>query len=397
LFFGQVLKGIGMLTQKSSWVTGFSLFAMFFGAGNVIFPLLVGQFAGQHYILAMLGLLVTAVAVPVLCLLSMVMFDADYRTFFGRIGRWPGWSLIILSILLLGPFFALPRVITVAHGALAYEVWDMPLMGFAFIFCALTFFLTIKNTIFTTVLGYVLTPLLLLFCLALVGFGIFAAPVAENIQTQEERFLLYGLIEGYFTLDAVAALFFAGILIKSVKGMLGRGEQNPRHVFKAVLGASFIGGGLLAIVYVGLGYVAAKHGQFLYQGNVDASQILTALSYHVFPGGDMLSAGLVFLACLTTALALAALFADFLQEELHARKIHISYLYPLGVTLLIAFLMSTLGFTGLMSWIGPVIVFCYPLFIVLSVCNLAYKLWNWQWVKTPMLITLGFMLWFHVA
>lgn len=385
-----------MFMQKSSWVTGFSLFAMFFGAGNVIFPLLVGQFAGQHYVLAMLGLLLTAVAVPVLCLLSMVMFDADYRTFFGRIGRWPGWSLIILSILLLGPFFALPRVITVAHGALAYEVFDMPLALFAFLFCVVTLFLTIKNSILNSVLGYVLTPLLLLFCLALVGFGIYAPPIAENIQSEEQRFLLYGLIEGYFTLDAVAALFFAGILIKSVKGMLGTNEQNPRQVFKAVLGASLIGGGLLALVYVGLGYVAAKHGEFLYQGNVDASQILTALSFHVFPGGDALSAGLVFLACLTTALALAGLFADFLQEELQKRNVNVSYLYPLCATLLIAFLMSTLGFTGLMSWVGPVIVFCYPLFIVLSACNLTYKLWGWQWVKTPMLITFALMLWFHV-
>ncbi len=385
------------MTQKSSWITGFSLFAMFFGAGNVIFPLLVGQYAGQHFFLAMLGLLVTAVAVPVLCLLSMVMFNADYRTFFGRVGRWPGWSLIILSLLLLGPFFALPRVITVAHGALTYHVLDISLPWFAFIFCLLTLFFTLKNTIFTHVLGYILTPLLLIFCIALVGFGLATPPIADNIQDEEKRFLIYGLIEGYFTLDAVAALFFAGILIKSVKGLLAKHEHNQHQVFKAVLGASAIGGGLLALVYLGLGYVSAKHGQFLYQGNVDASQILTALSYHVFPGGDALSAGLVFLACLTTALALAALFADFLQEELHARKININYAYPLGITLLIAFLMSTLGFTGLMSWIGPVIVFCYPLFIVLSICNLANKLWHWQWVKIPMLITLGLMLWFSVV
>jgi len=384
------------LTHKSSWVTGFSLFAMFFGAGNVIFPLLVGQYAGQHYVLAILGVLVTAVAVPILCLLSMVMFNADTRSFFNRVGRLPAWSLILLSLVLLGPFFALPRVITVAHGALSYEVFDMPLAVFAFIFCVLTFILTIKNTVFTKVLGYVLTPLLLIFCLALVVFGILTPPEMENIQSKSDGHFLYGLIEGYFTLDAVAALFFAGILIKSVKGILGKSEQDSRHVFKAVLGASFIGGGLLALVYVGLGIVAAKHGQFLYQGNVDASQILTALSYHVFPGGDLLSAGLVFLACLTTALALAALFADFIQEELHARQINISYLYPLGITLFIAFLMSTLGFTGLMSWIGPVIVFCYPLFITLSACNLAYKLWGFTWVKTPMLITLGLMLFFHV-
>lgn len=384
-----------MLRQKSSWITGFSLFAMFFGAGNVIFPLLVGQYAGQHYMLAILGVLVTAVVVPVLCLLSMVMFDANTHAFFNRIGKWPGWSMILLSLLLLGPFFALPRVITVAHDALAYQVLQIPLVAFAFIFCVLTFIFTIKNTVFIKILGYVLTPLLLLFCILLVIFGIIAAPEVENIQAKSDGHFLYGVIEGYFTLDAVAALFFAGILIKSVKGILGENQQDPRHVFKAVLGASFIGGSLLAIVYLGLGYVAAKHGQFLYQGNVDASQILTALSFHVFPGGDFLSAGLVFLACLTTALALAALFADYIQDELHARNINISYLYPLGITLIIAFLMSTLGFTGLMGWLGPLIVFCYPLFIVLSACNLANKLWGFKWVKTPMLITLGLMLWFN--
>jgi LIVCS family branched-chain amino acid:cation transporter len=365
---------------------------MFFGAGNVIFPLLVGQYAGQHYVLAILGVLVTAVVVPILCLLSMVMFDANIHAFFNRIGKWPGWTLILISLLLLGPFFALPRVITVAHDALIYKSMDISLTLFAFIFCVLTFIFTVKNTVFIKVLGYILTPLLLIFCILLVIFGMAAPAQVPNIQTSSDNHFLYGLIEGYFTLDAVAALFFAGILIKSVKNILGHDHKDQKHVFKAVLGASFIGGALLAIVYSGLGYVAAKHGQFLYQGNVDASQILTALSFHVFPGGDYLSAGLVFLACLTTALALAALFADLVQDELKTRHINIHYYYALGGTLFIAFIMSTLGFTGLMSWIGPVIVFCYPLFIVLSACNLAYKLWGFKWVKTPMLITLGLIL-----
>ncbi len=381
-----------MLRQKSSWLTGFALFAMFFGAGNVTFPLLVGQFSGQHYVFAMIGLLLTAVVVPVLCLLSMIMFNADYRGFFYRIGRWPGWSLILLSVLLLGPFFALPRVVTVAHGALTYQLVDIPLLWFALGFCVLTLVLTLKNNVLINALGYVLTPLLLLFCLVLIVLGIMAPPVTENIQTQDQNFMLYGLIEGYFTLDAVAALFFAGILLKSVKSLLAKNKQSPQRVFKIALVASFIGGALLALVYLGLAYVAAKHGQFLYQGNVDAAQILTALSYHLFPGGDALSAGLVFLACITTALALAALFADFLQDELVMRNIKLPYIYPLGLTLVIAFFMSTLGFTGLMSWIGPVIVFCYPIFIILSLCNLAYKLWGWQWVKTPVFLTLVLMI-----
>ncbi len=386
-----------MSTKKSSWVMGFSLFAMFFGAGNVIFPLLMGQYAAQHFPVALFGLVLTAVVVPVICLLSMIMFNAQIHAFFGRVGRWPGWSLILLSLLLLGPFFALPRVITVAHGAISYQLLDISLFWFSVIFCVITFLFTIRNTIFTVILGYVLTPGLLLFCIILVFLGIKAEPVAENIQTVGDNYFLLGLIKGYYTLDAVAALFFAGIVLKSIKSIVRQTEHTPQRILKASLNASLIGGGLLALVYAGLGYVAAKHGQFLYQGNIEASQILTALSYHLFPGGDALSSGLVFLACLTTALALAALFADFLQEELHTRKINVHFAYPLGITLIIALLMSTLGFTGLMNWIGPVIVFCYPLFIVLSLCNLANKLWDFQWVKTPMAITFALMIIFHIV
>ncbi|HLF66065.1 MAG TPA: branched-chain amino acid transport system II carrier protein [Gammaproteobacteria bacterium] len=380
-----------MLRQKSSWLTGFALFAMFFGAGNVTFPLLVGQYAGQHYLWAMVGLLITAVIVPVLCILSMIMFNGEYRAFFYRIGRWPGWFLILLSVLLLGPFFVLPRVVTVAHGALTYELVDISLPWFALGFCLLTLLLTVKNNIFIKALGYVLTPLMLLFCVVLIALGMHAPPVTENIQTQEQNFIIFGLIKGYFTFDAVAALFFAGILLKSVKSLLAKNKQSPKRIFKVALVASFIGGGLLALVYIGLAYVAAKHGQFLYQGEIDEAQILTALSYHLFPGFEALSALLVFLACITTALALTVLFADFLQDELQLRQIKLPYVALLGITLVIAFLMSTLGFTGLMSWIGPMIVFCYPIFIVLALCNLAYQLWGWQWVKTPVYLTLVLM------
>jgi branched-chain amino acid:cation transporter, LIVCS family len=373
------------MLKKSSWLTGLALFAMFFGAGNVTFPLLVGQYAGQHFGMAMMGLLLTAICVPVLCLLSMIMFNADYRTFFNRIGKWGGWSLIFLSLLLLGPFFALPRVVTVAHGAMSYDFMDMSLFWFALIFCVCTWILTYKDSIFTAALGYVLTPLLLIFCLYLVVVGLMMPPEVVNIQQADRNYFLYGLVEGYFTLDAVAALFFAGILLKSIKSMAA--HHGPQYVLKTALSASLIGGGLLALVYLGLTAVAAQHGQFLFREDVGAQQILTALSYHLLPGKlGAISAAIVLLACLTTALALAALFADFMREEALKRKINLSYGVALALTLLVTFLMSTLGFSGLMGWVGPVIVFCYPLFIALSVCNLLNKLFGWESVKLPVFL-----------
>jgi len=101
--------------QSNTLSTGLAMFSMFFGAGNVVFPLAMGQYAQDKNFFAILGLLITAVGVPFLGLMSMTLFDGDYRKFFGRIGKIPGFIIALAIMALIGPFGAMPRVIALSY------------------------------------------------------------------------------------------------------------------------------------------------------------------------------------------------------------------------------------------------------------------------------------------
>ncbi len=357
-----------MWKQHSLWLTGFTLFAMFFGAGNVTFPLLVGQYAAQHYAWAMGGLLLTAVATPILCLLSILLFQGDYKIFFTRIGRWPGWILLLLGISLLGPLMVIPRTVTVAHAALGFDLLNLPLMLFSGLFCVLVFLGTIRESVFTYILGYILTPLLVIFCLLMISAGLFLPPEMPHIQDAPQNFFVYGLVEGYFTFDAIAALFFAGLLLTSLRSF-AKDKIHEYGTLRLAFSASLIGGGMLGLIYLGLAAVSARHGYILAQANIPPEQILTALAYYLLPGKlGIFASVIVMLACFTTALALTKLFAEFLQDISRQK---ISYAWGLVITLSVAWIMSALGFSGLIAWFAPIIKICYPIVIALSIYNAA--------------------------
>jgi len=361
--------------------TGLAMFSMFFGAGNVAFPLAIGQYAQDKNIYAVMGLFISAILVPFTGLVAMILFDGNYKEFFGRIGKIPGFLVAIFILCLIGPFGATPRCI-----ALSYSTIDMFLPGisiwlFSFISCLIILIFTIKPTRILDILGYLLTPFLLISLGIIVVKGLLMAPAAPVSTVPSLTIFFAGLQEGYHTMDLIGAFFFSYMVIFCLQEDLHPSmKQDYRLITKLAFKASAIGAFLLGIIYVGFSFVAALYSEQL--EGVSKDLLLGTVALDILgPYAGVIACLAVALACLTTAIALVTVFAEFLYHDIFKQKIH--YFFCLLLTLVTTFFMSTLNFTGIITLIGPVLLICYPALILLSVLNIMYKLFNFQPVKTP--------------
>lgn len=367
--------------QFNTVATGLAMFSMFFGAGNVVFPLALGQYAKDNNIYAILGLLITAVGVPFAGLIAMTLFKGNYRTFFARMGAWPGFIICAIIMGLIGPFGAIPRCIALSYSTISSYIPIISLPLFSAISCLIIFALTYKRTNIIDILGYVLTPFLLLSLAIIIVKGLLFSPEAALSPHNPGHIFLEGLLQGYQTMDLLGAFFFSSVVIFCLKKDLPEAQiSDSRLILKLTLQASALGAFLLSIVYIGFSYLASYHSSQLI--NVKTDDLISEIAVKVL--GDQ--AGIVVcvavaLACLTTAIALCSVFAEYLHEDItHFR---LNYVTCLIITLLIAYFISILNFTVIISLLAPILQICYPALIVLSVCNILYKLYHVKTVKIP--------------
>jgi len=251
----------------------------------------------------------------------------------------------------------------------------------------LIYVLSYKRHRLLDILGFVLTPVLLAALMILIVKGIATSP--EMLPATDSRLSTFfsGLKDGYQTMDLLATYFFSSIIILCLRKELHSSDRKDfSKIIAMTLKACCIGATLLALVYTGASYLAAFNSESLVR--VPTEELIGALAIlHLGRFGGIVAIGAVVLACLTTAMALAAVFANYIHEELSLRKL--SYHYSLILTLIISYLMSTLRFTGLMTLLTPILFICYPVLIVLTCSNLMYKLWGFPYIKTPVAITLA--------
>jgi len=170
---------------------------MFFGAGNIIFPLIMGQTVESGLIWALIGLILTAVIIPFSGLLSITLFEGNYENFFNRIGRVPGLIVIILLLCMIGPFGAIPRCITLTYSTLKLYFSSLHLLTFSISSALLVFLCSWKKNRILDLIGYVLSPLLILFLLTIIVKGLFfSSPEMIEGNSQIVHPFFYGLREG---------------------------------------------------------------------------------------------------------------------------------------------------------------------------------------------------------
>lgn len=374
--------------RSSTWVSGFAMFSMLFGAGNIVFSLAIGQYAQDQNLYAMLGLLITAVGVPFLGLIAMTLFDGDYKGFFERMGKVPGFLIMTFIMGLIGPFGAIPRCVALTYSTTKMYLPSVTLPIFSILACSVIFLLTYRRTRIVDIVGYILTPLKLGTLLLIILVGFMMAPVVAPPAPHDQWALfIHGLKEGYQTMDLLGAFFFCSVVLVCLKQ--NADSSDPHHskrLISQTLKASCIGAALLAFIYIGFSFVAAYHSEALAGSSPD--ELIAKVSMHVLgPYGALIVCLAVAFACLTTSVALSTVFADFVHKDVTRGKV--SYIYALIGTLMITYFVSTLQFTGIAKMLAPILQLCYPALIVLCIVNILYKLYQFKPVKVPVLVAFG--------
>ncbi|MCK4651010.1 branched-chain amino acid transport system II carrier protein [Candidatus Babeliales bacterium] len=361
---------------------------MFFGAGNVVFPLGLGRVAGNMNFYAILGLLLSAVLIPFTGVIAMFLFEGDYQSFFVRIGKIPGFFVTAFLMCIIGPFVAIPRCITLSYSTLKLYFPSTSLVFFSITACVIIFILTRKRRKILDILGYVLAPILVLSLVILVVKGLIIHP--ESIQTDHTRLgiFYYGLKEGYFTMDLFAAFFFSVVILIGLKKSLGasfdtKTVQGKKELLSITLKSTLVGAGLIGLIYSGFSFVSSFYGSELY--GVQKDTILSVLADKILgPIGGIIANTCVMLACLTTAMTLVAVFSEFIQNQIFKKRFN--YISCLLITLIFSFVFSNLGFMGILKMSAPILHICYPVLILLTVLNVGHRMFGFKFVKIPVLV-----------
>lgn len=362
---------------------GMAMFAMLFGAGNVVFSLALGRDAGTMVWWAIGGFILTAVIVPMLGLVSSILFEGNYTAFLNRIGAVPGAIVAFACLILIGPFGGIPRCVTTAYAAVKWYVPDFSLLYFSILASMIIYFLAFKKNNVVDLIGKFLGPIKLILLLAIIVVGLFfmqGTPSVVNLTSGSAMFS--GVTEGYSTMDLLAALFFASLIFASLKQKEPNLDSKQLAIagFKAALFGSF----LLGVVYTGFCLVAAYHGSQV--AHIDRYELLNALAPFILgPRGGLLTNAAVAISCLVTALALTAVFAEYLHRVIFVQQV--SYGVALIITVILSGCMANLGFHGIMGIIAPCVVAFYPALIVLAFFNVLNKLFGVNQVVVPVLVT----------
>lgn len=363
---------------------GLAIFTMLFGAGNVVFPLVLGKEVGDRVWFAIGGFFITAVAVPLLGLISAMLFEGNYKAFLAEMGKIPGAISCFICMFLLGPVVA-PRCITLSHSAISSYFPRCPLVLFSLASAALIFILTMKKNKVVPLFGRLLGPVKIILLFAIILLGILSPIMLKPGNVSPTESFFKGLQEGYYTLDLLGTIFFASLIYSAIKRQIkDTPEKEGKVIARIGLQAGLIGGGLLGVVYLGFCFVAAMYGPLVH--NIQDQKLLYVLATKILGSkGGVLANITVAIACLITAMALTTVFAEYLEKELCRGKIR--YAHALLITVAIIFAMANLGFSGLMKLIAPIVVVGYPSLIVLACANIAKKLFGFCWTKQVVLLT----------
>ncbi len=376
-----------MSFRKTVMTAGFAMFSMFFGSGNLVFPLVIGTQTVDNMGYAMLGLAITGVIVPFLGLLGVILYAGNRSNYFACIGKVPAFFLTFIMLAMMGPVGVLPRCIIVAYGGITLFAPSFPFPLFSALFCLITALLVWNHDRIIPIIGRILTPALMVGIITISVAGLmFSEPQTAVSQFSPNESFKLGLFEGYQIMDLLAAFFFSATTVSYIRAHM-RSDDSPKKLLKLSLVASLIGAGFIGLIYLSFVALGAKHAPLLQQ--VSPEQMFATVAGHALgPIAVPIVAITIALACLTTAVVLAMLFADFIHEDISKYKFgqHKAVI----LTLIISFLVSLVGFSSLRVWLGAVLEIAYPALIVLTLANIANKLWNVpHWGKWGFWITVS--------
>lgn len=352
-----------MNKKKDILVIGFALFSIFFGAGNLIFPPYIGLTSGSEWLISFLGFIISDVGIIFLSIVA-VSKAGSFQGVVGRAGKKFGITLEILMMLCLGPILVVPRT-----AATTFEMSISPLLGnvnpyvFSVIFFLIVFVLTIKPNKVMDIIGKVLTPLLLISLAVLIIKGIIN-PIGDLEKVNSGKLFMTGITQGYQTMDALGAVALAALVMNSI---ISKGYTNRAEKRKILIKSNAVAAIFLILVYGGLCYIGATASTSL-DPEIGQTLLLTTLT-HLIMGywGKVLLAIIVFFACLTTAVGLTSVAAEYYEEVSKGR---LSYKVLVVAICAISTVISTVGVSDIIKVAGPLLDIIYPVAVTLIVLTL---------------------------
>lgn len=343
-----------------SVVVGFALFAMFFGAGNVVFPPYLGMHAGEQWANGFLFYFIADIGLALVAMFAILHAGgADNIT--GRIGHAASNVLMCAVILCIGPMVAIPRTAaTTLEMSVTPFFSGMSPVVFSIIFFAVILLLSIKQSAVIDIVGKILTPALLIGLLVLIVKG-FVSPIGDIVDTgvSASEVTVNGIKSGYQTMDVLAAMAFGIIILSSADE---KGYTDSKSAAKMIGIAAALSGVLLMIVYFGLTYLGATASTVFPTDISRANLVIGIVELLLGKAGLIIFAIVVALACITTAVALVSSAASFFAKLANDK---ISYSVFVVVICVSSAIISNLGLDMIIAIATPVLDIVYPPMLVL--------------------------------
>lgn len=356
------------------------LFGMFFGAGNLIFPVSMGQMAGKYVWQAAAGFLITGVGLPLLGVAALGISRKGGLLGLGsQVGRRYGILFTCALYLTIGPFFAIPRCATVSYtvgigGMISGQGNRLFLAIFSFAFFAVVLFFSLRPGEIMTWIGKVMNPLFLLL-LGLLVIRALSNPMGavgdiHPSASYTEGAFFTGLLEGYNTMDALAGLAFGIVVVDVIKRL---GVDEPEEVAKSTIRAGLISAVFMAIIYLLVSVMGAQSAGGLQVSKNGGEALLEIAQNYFGRAGAFILAVIVTMACLKTAVGLITscgeAFVQIFPKGLSYRRWVIAFC-------VFSFLIANLGLDAIIAYSQPVLMFLYPLAVVLIILTLFGKLFE---------------------
>ena len=351
--------------NKDVIILGFALFAMFFGAGNLIFPPFLGVISGSNWLIGFGGFILSDVGLALLAIIAAAKCNGEVDKVLSRSGKKLGIMLGSAIMICLGPLLAIPRT-----AATTFEMGISPLFDgfspvlFSIIFFAMTFILTIKPSKVVDVIGQFLTPALLIALGVLIVMGIISPLGEMNTNIISENLFAEGVKQGYQTMDALGAVALSTVIISSLSN---KGYKNENQKIKLTLKAGIVAAIGLILVYGGLTYLGATVSTMYGQDVVQTTLIVEITESLLGKPGKVILAIIVMLACLTTAIGLTSATAQFFEKTTNGKL-----KYELIVTIVCIFsaIVSNFGVNTIIKFSTPILDIIYPATIILVIMTL---------------------------
>ena len=358
-----------MNKTKEIWIAGFALFALFFGAGNLLLPALLGYKSGNNWLWVTIGFMVTAVVIPIIGILAHAKLQGTLYDFGKKVS--PTFSLIYCVIVyIISIAIPSPRTASATHEVAVHPFFGTSPLLTSCIYFSLVLVFVLNRSKILNLIGKYLTPFIVLILVLVIGIGLFSSDMIMN-QSMFTTPIVDGLLEGYQTFDAIGAVVVGGVVIISLNLKGVNSFEEKKELIKK---AGFIAGTGLLIMYAGLISVGAFYGSEIFvdntlSGDMQRANLLRGISIATLGNiGNTFLSVLIALACFTTAVGIITGTADYFKGLFNnSQKV---YVITAIIGCLVGVLVGQMNFHSIIVIALPVLMFIYPITIVLILLNI---------------------------